>query len=299
MKISDRLTLIRDKLKLTQGAAASKFGIPFGTWKQYERGPSEPGAGALRNLADGGVNIHWLLTGEGEMLLEDVKVLPKSLEIRTNRILADAGDSAAKDYFKQVGKDIDDKELAAETVLQAILDDVGIEAPEMLFNTLKYLIYLDNVAQYAVKDSLDELKVYMDQLALIPFYDVEASAGHGYLVGHELQTTQMAFRKDWLKQKGLQVSQCALIKAKGDSMDPTIHDGDLLLVDTSIDHIMDDSIYIIQTDNNLIVKRLQQNLDGSLTIISDNKLYDKKIISAERATEIKIAGRVRWYGHEI
>lgn len=49
--------------------ASSKFGIPLGTWRQYERGPSEPGSGALRGLADGGVNVHWLLTGEGEMLL--------------------------------------------------------------------------------------------------------------------------------------------------------------------------------------------------------------------------------------
>ncbi|MDO8940856.1 MAG: XRE family transcriptional regulator [Methylicorpusculum sp.] len=299
MKISDRLKQIRDRFNLSQPAAAAKFNIVAGTWKQYERGPSEPGSGALRNLAEGGINIHWLLTGEGEMLLEDVKVLPKALEIRTNRILADAGDPAAKDYFQQVGKNIDDKELAAETVLQAILNDAEIEVPEMLFNTFKHLIYLDNVAQYAVKESLEELKVYIDQLALIPFYDVQASAGAGSLVDNEQQISQMAFRKDWLKQKGLQASHCALIKAKGDSMEPTIHDGDLLLVDTSIDSIKDDAIYIVQADHHLIVKRLQQSLDGSLTIISDNQRYEKQTIGPEQAKTVKIAGRVKWYGHEI
>lgn len=71
MKISDRLRLVREHLGLTQPGAATKFGIPLGTYKQYEKGPSEPGAGALRGLADGGVNINWLLTGEGEMLLSD------------------------------------------------------------------------------------------------------------------------------------------------------------------------------------------------------------------------------------
>lgn len=71
MKISDRLRLVREHFSLTQPEAATKFGIPLGTYKQYEKGPSEPGAGALRALAEGGVNINWLLTGAGEMLLVD------------------------------------------------------------------------------------------------------------------------------------------------------------------------------------------------------------------------------------
>lgn len=299
MKVSDRLKEIRLKLNMSQPDASMKFHIPLPSWKSYEKGPSEPGAGALRNLADGGVNIHWLLTGEGDMLLDNAKVLPKELVRNTHRVLADAGDQAAKDYFKQIGKDIDDKDLAAETVLQTILDEAGVEVPEILFNTFKHLLHIDNVSQYAVKESIDELKIYMDQLSLIPFYDVEASAGHGSLVDQEQQISQMAFRKDWLKQKGLQANKCALIKAKGDSMEPTIHDGDLLLVDVSIDSIKDDSIYIIQADHHLSVKRIQQDFDGALVVISDNPRYEKRIINPEQAKEVKIAGRVRWYGHEI
>ncbi len=82
-------------------------------------------------------------------------------------------------------------------------------------------------------------------------------------------------------------------------MELTIHDGDLLLVDTSIDQIKDDSLYTVQTDHHLIVKRLQQDWDDSLIVISDNPRYEKRIISPEQAKEIKIAGRARWYGHEI
>lgn len=68
MKISDRLRLLRDHLGLTQPAIAMKFHIPLPSWKSYEKGPSEPGAGALRDMALAGVNVHWVLTGEGEML---------------------------------------------------------------------------------------------------------------------------------------------------------------------------------------------------------------------------------------
>ncbi|WP_427500762.1 XRE family transcriptional regulator [Methylomonas sp. MED-D] len=300
MKISDRLTLIRDKLKLTQGAAASKFGIPFGTWKQYERGPSEPGAGALRNLADGGVNIHWLLTGEGEMLLEDARQLPAGLQARIDRTLAEHGDSAAQAITEDRGRNLSAEIKQAQALVQLFSAEANVSLPKHTFEALKTLLWLAHEDYLKlVKDAVDELSAYVDQLELIPFYDVQASAGHGFLVDQELQTGQMAFRKDWLKLKGLQASKCALIKAKGDSMEPTIYDGDLLLVDTSIDHIKDDSIYIVQFDSHLIVKRIQQDWDGSLIVISDNPRYEKRIIGPEQAKEVKIAGRVRWYGHEI
>jgi phage repressor protein C with HTH and peptisase S24 domain len=146
------------------------------------------------------------------------------------------------------------------------------------------------------KDDHDALSDF----ALIAFYDVEAAAGHGCWVDSEKKVGQMAFRKDWLRGKGLEPERLALIKARGDSMEPTLSDGDLLLIDTRVEKITDDSIYIIQADNHLIVKRIQQNLDGSLSIISDNnERYDKQFIDPERAKQIKIAGRVCWYGHEI
>lgn len=138
-----------------------------------------------------------------------------------------------------------------------------------------------------------------NDFSLIPVYDVQASAGHGSLVESELQTGQLAFKKSWLKEKGLQVGHLAIITAKGDSMEQTICDGDTLLVDTRVDKIIDDSIYIVQADHHLIVKRLQQDFDGSVFVISDNPRYEKRHLNPEQAKNLKIAGRVCWYGHEI
>lgn len=139
----------------------------------------------------------------------------------------------------------------------------------------------------------------MGDFALVPVYNVEASAGHGTVVGEEQQISQLAFRKEWLKNKGLQKNKLAMIKAKGDSMEPTLHDGDLLLVDTAIEKIIDDAIYIIHADHHLIVKRLQQSLDGSVSVISDNPRYNQQNLNPDQAKKLKIAGRVCWYGHEI
>jgi phage repressor protein C with HTH and peptisase S24 domain len=154
-------------------------------------------------------------------------------------------------------------------------------------------------AVYRLNFKAQNKQIDSSEFELVPFFDVEAAAGAGSQVNSELQTSEMAFRRDWLSSKGLQADKCALIKARGDSMEQTIYDGDLLLVDTRIHSIKDDALYIIESDNHLIVKRIQQTLDGSLMIISDNPRYEKQIIEPKRAKELKIVGRVRWYGHEI
>lgn len=145
----------------------------------------------------------------------------------------------------------------------------------------------------------DETGAEWDNFALVPVYDVQASAGHGSHVKSEIQTGQLAFKKAWLREKGLEVGHLAIITAKGDSMETTICDGDTLLVDTRVDKIIDDSIYIVQADHHLIVKRLQQDFDGSIFAISDNPRYEKRHLNPDQAKALKIAGRVCWYGHEI
>lgn len=151
----------------------------------------------------------------------------------------------------------------------------------------------------ATQSAALETEAVWDDFALVPVYDVQASAGHGSLVESELQAGQLAFKKSWLKEKGLQVGNLAIITARGDSMETTICDGDTLLVDTRVDKIVDDSIYIVQADSHLIVKRLQQSLDGSVSIISDNPRYKEQTLNPDQAKILKIAGRVCWYGHEI
>ncbi len=145
----------------------------------------------------------------------------------------------------------------------------------------------------------DDTEAVWEGFALVPVYDVQASAGHGSYVESELQIGQLAFKKAWLREKGLEVGHLAIITAKGDSMETTIWDGDTLLVDTRVDKIIDDSIYIVQADSHLIVKRLQQAFDGSVSIISDNPRYKEQTLNPEQAKTLKIAGRVCWYGHEI
>ena len=74
----------------------------------------------------------------------------------------------------------------------------------------------------------------------------------------------------------------------GDSMEPTIKDGDYILADTSFQSFDVDGIYLIRMFNGLAVKRIQAGLNG-IRILSDNKLYEP--ITAA-AGEVYVIGKV-------
>ena len=63
-----RLKTWRHALGLTQDEFARRSGLPKRTIVGYENSEREPGAAALAAIAKTGVNMTWLLTGEGEML---------------------------------------------------------------------------------------------------------------------------------------------------------------------------------------------------------------------------------------
>jgi transcriptional regulator with XRE-family HTH domain len=67
--IGQRLKALREALARTQTEMCVATGIPLPTWKKYEASDREPGAEALTAMARSGVNLHWLLTGRGAMLL--------------------------------------------------------------------------------------------------------------------------------------------------------------------------------------------------------------------------------------
>lgn len=69
-----------------------------------------------------------------------------------------------------------------------------------------------------------------EEFTTIPAYQVFASAGHGANITDEPLAEPMAFRTDWLRREGFDPAKMAVIRAKGDSMEPTINDGDVILV---------------------------------------------------------------------
>jgi phage repressor protein C with HTH and peptisase S24 domain len=136
-----------------------------------------------------------------------------------------------------------------------------------------------------------------DEFVLLPRYDVQASAGAGALIHSEQIVDYLAFKADWVRDRlGRRPSDLLLLEASGDSMQPTIHHGDLLLVDRSTDHLRDSAIYVLANGGELMVKRVERRMAGGIVIRSDNARYEPETFSADEAEALRVIGQVVWHG---
>jgi len=74
------------------------------------------------------------------------------------------------------------------------------------------------------------------------------------------------------------------INVSGDSMEPTLNNGNIIFIDKSKQNIDKDGIYAFINDNGLFVKRIQKRVDGELDIISDNKEYPVQLANKSNIT---------------
>ena len=149
----------------------------------------------------------------------------------------------------------------------------------------------------------DDVEAIDDKYAFIPQYDAKAAAGLGSENAHVEIRATLAFKRDWLRVKGVNPQSLIVIYAEGDSMWPTINDHDVLLIDRSKVEPTSKHVYVLtSTDKGTIVKRLIQTAIGDWIIRSDNNEGDKypdRILSRSEFNEHRILGRVIWRGGDL
>ncbi len=135
----------------------------------------------------------------------------------------------------------------------------------------------------------------------IPFFQAEASAGPGLIPLEGDDESQSIFIPSGiLPTAGFPAkSDLCAIQAKGDSMQPTIPSGSLLVVNRS-DRQLREGIYVISRGESLLVKRTQPRENKMLRLKSDNPQYEHEDIDLKDPSQIfQIFGRVIWTGHSI
>jgi phage repressor protein C with HTH and peptisase S24 domain len=137
------------------------------------------------------------------------------------------------------------------------------------------------------------------QFSFVPNLGSEASVGNGAAALAEYSSCMLAFKSEWLSWRGISPSAAAILIAKGDGMEPTIRAGDTLLIDTSIDRVRDDGIYVVAINGMVVVKRIHTARDGSVSLLSDNAAYPAEAVPAYEVDELMFAGRVMWFGRAI
>lgn len=204
-----------------------------------------------------------------------------------------------KDKFKNLVQTlgISKKEMAeslqvSESLLSAI-EYGGRNFSLKLLNKIKdvYNIELYSDTPIKIKSNIENSD---PNIIALPYYlDVKAAAGFGKEVPESATKESLYFDKRWLKAViGRNPENLSLIRAEGNSMQPTINNGDLLMVDSSIKEVIPNKIFIIKQEDEYRVKRLKSEFNGDVLIISDNPDYPTEIMNKETT----IIGQVVWNG---
>lgn len=147
-----------------------------------------------------------------------------------------------------------------------------------------------------IDQPLGIVTVDMDEISVVvPLLNVTASMGAGAVIPWtEEAVYTMRISKQWLRHNTQATSfdRLAIITAHGDSMEPTFSDGSILLVDTAITNLKIDAIYVLSRENELFIKRVQRNLNGSFIIKSDNPQYEPQRIEDPFKAGLLVQGRV-------
>lgn len=136
-----------------------------------------------------------------------------------------------------------------------------------------------------------------EDFTAVPRYDARLSAGPGADNGDAQVVEKLAFRRDWLARIGVAPSAAVLVPVSGDSMAPTLHDGDLALIDTNRKAVRTGQVYALtDLDGSTRVKRLDR-LPTGLILRSDAPTHPAEFRPIPDAARVAIIGQVVWSGH--
>lgn len=136
-----------------------------------------------------------------------------------------------------------------------------------------------------------------DDLIYLRRLNVSACCGASGVQNYEDEAyvDLMGVSRVWFKENISQIRENGyeIITAAGDSMEPTLKNGDLVVIDRFDTEITKrDGVFCVLIDNDLYLKRVQR-VPGSLRFISDNRLYDPfEIRLAEVESRVIVFGRM-------
>lgn len=133
----------------------------------------------------------------------------------------------------------------------------------------------------------------------IPVLEAKPAAGAGgEPVDFPVVTDYLEVMEGWARQYfGPRLTSIRIVPVGGDSMSPTLNDGDLAFVDTSVNTYSQDGIYVLVFDDRLLIKRLRANLASRLLeICSDNTAYPPQVVHPQEMDRLHVMGAVRaWW----
>ncbi|MDR6949835.1 phage repressor protein C with HTH and peptisase S24 domain [Pseudomonas sp. 2957] len=262
MEFKDRITERMKALGLTPADIVKATGVSKATvsfWVSGTNGAKGKNLLALAKALE--CSPEWLSEGTGSPGDAASQDGPKSG--------ATSAELVAHMLATKAGKNLSEK--AREMVLAA-----AAEADTPAVNGQQYL-----PKNYAV------LRPTSDEI-LIPQYDIRAAMGHGQVPPEYNEAVRnLVVREAILREKGVtytSASALAMITGWGQSMEGTINDKDLVIVDRGVKEFVGEGIYVVTWHQELYIKRVMRLDEHNYRLISDNQHYENQTARIDDVT---------------
>lgn len=149
-----------------------------------------------------------------------------------------------------------------------------------------------------IQDNPSNIPQELSEFTLIPKYRARLSGGHGSYQDSDRIEASYSFRTEFLQKKG-NPSNMALFEVDGESMEPFMYHGDVVLVDMSLNDIHNigqGKAYAFREDSRVVVKRLLWQ-GKKLIAKSENQAYGEYEIDTQ--DDFSLIGKIIWVGHEV
>lgn len=145
-----------------------------------------------------------------------------------------------------------------------------------------------------------DLIQHLDDVHYIEIANISAAAGSGYFILESVQSKNyLPIPKSTLKEYGLNPKYTLVVPVKGKSMEPTVPDGCLVLVDTSPianADIIHNKVYVISLEDLCYIKRFKLVPRGNIIKAeSDNREFSSADLVIDKEVNqdnLKIIGRL-------
>ena len=132
------------------------------------------------------------------------------------------------------------------------------------------------------------------EIIMVPMVEARLSAGHGSFETDGTSERKYSFRSDFLRRKG-NIADMVLMRVSGDSMEPAVEDGDVVLIDQSQTKPTPGKVYAVGVEDMVYLKKVNAE-PGKLILLSNNRDFAPLEIDTRGDLErnVRIIGRVIW-----
>jgi len=168
--------------------------------------------------------------------------------------------------------------------LREIAHNIGASHPQTVLNKLNQLV----LKWYFVKDDQgyrlirENITDNLNDIVQLPIYGFAQCGNRGKNILDEYTQEKIPATMAMLGVKD--VSKCFFVRAKGNSMEPKIQDGDLVLIKQQPSYDVNDYVFIIHNDLPKLKKIVKQ--DGKLYLESVNRFFDNVEITKYDETKV-------------